>query len=76
MFQFKYGEHTLANIDTYTYLELDFTANGSTKPAVQARIAKANGAIFTLKQTITTTGNVDVKLALDMYDKQIQPILT
>ena len=74
--QFKYDGHTLENVDKYTYLGIDLSANGNYKAAIKARISKANRAAFMLRQAISTTGNVNVKLALNLYEKQIVPILT
>ena len=38
------------------------------------RANKASRAIFIVRKAITTAGNVNVNLACNIFDKQIQPI--
>ena len=37
---------------------------------------KARQAIFTIRQALTTSGNVSVNLAMKLFDSKIEPILT
>ena len=58
-----YSNKELCSTDEYTYLGIKFTKNGSFVKAVEDRLTKANRAIFILKQALSTTRNVNAKLA-------------
>ena len=58
------------------YLGIKFTKNGSFVKAVEDRLTKANRAIFILKQALSTTRNVNAKLAKNLFQKQIEPIIS
>ena len=49
--------------------------NGKFIQAINDRTMKANIAIHMLKQVLGYTNNATVKLALSLFDKQIQPTL-
>ncbi len=55
---------------------LAITYNGKNNLAINTRIAKAERAINMCKQACSAVGNVSVKLAMTLFDKQIAPILT
>jgi hypothetical protein len=73
---FNITDSTLETVDKFTYLGIEMTATGNVGPAIQARVTKAMRAVNMCRQAITTTGNVSTVLALSIFDKQIQPILT
>ena len=50
-------------------------SNGKFTKAIVNRVNKASRAIFIVRKAITTVGNVNVKLACNIFDKQIQPIM-
>ena len=59
----------------YVYLGITFTSNGKFTKAIVGRVNKASRAIFIVRKAITTAGNVNVYLACNIFDKQIQPIM-
>ena len=71
-----YSNKELCSTDEYTYLGIKFTKNGSFVKAVEDRLTKANRAIFILKQALSTTRNVNAKLAKNLFQKQIEPIIS
>jgi hypothetical protein len=73
---FKIANSALDIVNKYTYLGIEITATGNVGPAIQARVTKAMRAANMCRQAIATTGNVSAVLALSIFDKQIQPILT
>ena len=73
--KFCYADNELENVDEYTYLGIKFHKSGTFTKAINDRITKASKAIYVLKQALSTVGNVNVKLAMSIYDKQIQPII-
>ena len=74
--KFHYADRELENVDEYTYLGIKFHKSGSFTNAISDRVSKASRAIYVLKQAISTVGNVNVKLALSIFDKQIQLIIS
>jgi exonuclease III len=66
----------LENVNKFTYLGIDITANGNMREAISTRILKANRAAAMCRQALSTTGNVSVQLALTIFEKQIFPILS
>ena len=65
----------LLNSNSTTYLGFRITSNMSTKSIIEDRILKANRASYILRQALSVQGNIDVKLALTLFDKMISPIL-
>ena len=51
-----------------------FTNNGNICKMELDRIDKAKRATFAFKQALSTSYNVAVKLAMNLYGKQIEPI--
>ena len=62
-------------VEEYVYLGITFTSNGKFTKAIVGRVNKASRAIFIVRKAITTAGNVNVYLACNIFDKQIQPIM-
>ena len=69
-----YGNAEVNFVESNNYLGIKFQKNRSFTQAVQDRLTKANRAIYMLKQAISTRRNINVKLATNLYDKQIEPI--
>ena len=62
-------------VRSYKYLGLIISSEGSMKKMEVERVTKAKRASFALRQEISTTHNVSVKLHMSLFDKQIEPIL-
>ena len=72
----KFGNKYLELVTNYKYLGIILCANGTIKKAVDDRILKANGALYLLKQILSSDkGNISPKLSINLFDKQIVPIL-
>ena len=71
-----YNDKKLDHVNSFTYLGIDLQSNGKYKSAIQSRICKANRAIFVYKQALKTTGNINTRLSMSIFEKQIVPILT
>jgi hypothetical protein len=74
--RFYINDQPLENVNTFTYLGIDVTATGNMNAAISSRTLKANRAAAMCRQALSTTGNVDVPLALTIFEKQIFPILS
>ena len=74
--KFVFSEINLINTDQYTYLDIKFQPNGSFTKCIDDRLLKANRAIYVLKQALSTTRNVNVKLARSLFNKQIELIIS
>jgi len=70
-----YDGTSLECVSTYKYLGLIFSSNGNIGKMEDDRIDKARKASFAIRQAISTSHNISVKLALSLFDKQIEPIL-
>ncbi len=62
-------------VSQYKYLGLIISRNGNISKMEEDRIEKAQKASFAIRQAISTTSNVSIKLALNLFDRQIEPIL-
>jgi hypothetical protein len=71
-----YGHTCLDQVNRFTYLGIDIQNNGHFKMAIASRISKANRALFLYKQALKTTGKVNTILTMNIFNKQITPILT
>ncbi len=58
------------------YLGLETTYNGNTEEAIKSCMAKADRAINMCKQAFSAVGNVNIGLAMSVFEKQLSPILT
>ncbi len=72
---FTFGEHKLETVKVYKYLGMIISRNGNVQKMAEDREKKAKRATFAIKQALSTSANVSVKLALSLYEKQIEPIL-
>ena len=66
----------LSQVNSFEYLGIILQSNGKFKQAIAARMAKATRALFMYKQALKTTGNVNTRLTMSIFDKQIIPVLT
>ena len=71
---FSLNGDTLENVTTYKYLGVILHKNGKYNHAIKDRIIKSNRALHLLKQVLGYP-NISVKMALSMFEKQIEPIL-
>ena len=70
------GGTKLDYVGTYKYLGIIISRNGNIKNMIYDRVEKAKKAIFAVTRALKTTQNVSARLAISIFDKQIQPILT
>ena len=70
------GGTKLDYVGTYKYLGIIISRNGNIKNMIHDRVEKAKKAIFAVTRALKTTQNVSARLAISIFDKQIQPILT
>ena len=73
--KFTLGDDLLENVNSYTYLGLEFVPSGSFKPAMETLCKKASKAMFKLRQSLNKL-NLPPKLSLHLYDILIRPICT
>ena len=71
----KYNGNLLEPVTTYKYLGFMISSNGQFNKMLSDRIEKAKKASFVIQQAISTTHNASVKLAMSLFEKQIEPIL-
>lgn len=67
------NELTISN--EVNYLGIKITHNMNTNSMIEDRIVKANRACYLLRQALSVQGNIHIKLALNLFDKMISPIL-
>ena len=58
------------------YLGIYVHSNSKIETAVEDRILKANRAIYMVKQALSTDANINCSLTMNIFQKQILPILT
>jgi hypothetical protein len=68
------GNKQLESCDSYCYLGVVFTANGSMNAAWKALRAKALGAMFTLLRNTNKYNSLDPSLLLELFDRLVVPI--
>ena len=61
--------------NSYKYLGLMISSDGSIRKMIEERVTKAKRASFVLRQALSTSQNVSVNLYMSLFDKQIEPIL-
>ncbi len=74
--KFKFGDDTLDITDTYNYLGLLFTSNGSMKDAVQCLKSKGFKALFHMNSALHTGLTFSPDVPLKVFDSTIRPIIT
>jgi hypothetical protein len=70
----KYLKHS----DSVKYLGFHLTHNLDAKAMINDRIAKANRAVYVLRQALSSSGSnniIDIKLATSLFDKLVSPVL-
>ncbi len=75
---FTFENEILENVTEFKYLGVIIHKNGKFSQAINMikdRISKANRAIHMLKCILGHTNTVSIKLALSLFDKQVEPIL-
>ena len=73
---FIYNDRIIPYESFYKYLGVEITDNCEFRLAKEERILKTRKPIFTIRQTLTTSGSVSVNLAMKPFDSKIEPILT
>ena len=73
---FIYGNE-LTPFETFCkYLGVEIANNCEFKLVKKERTTRARNAIFTIRQALSNSGNVSVKLAMSLFDSKVEPILT
>ncbi len=73
--EFTFNGEELEFVNTYKYLGMLISKNGNIQQIVEDRVKKTKRATFALKQALGTSVNTSPKLAMSLYEKQIEPIL-
>ena len=72
---FFFNNEKLEFVNTFKYLGIMLDRSASFKHANAERCKKAKRAMFMVSKALSTTGTVNIKMALSVFDKQIIPIL-
>ena len=73
---FYYEGCEIECVSKIKYLGIYVHSNGKIETAVEDRILKANRAIYMVKQALSTDANINCSLTMNIFQKQILPILT
>ena len=73
---FLLGEKLVQFKDFNKYLGVEISDNCDFSKVKQGRCAKARSALFMIKQVLSTSGNVSIKLAKELFESEIELILT
>ena len=73
---FKLGNDTLKITDSYSYLGITFSRNGSYQEAINLLKEKSNKAMFLLRSSLYTGVTFQPNLPLKIFDSTVRPILT
>ena len=65
----------LEYVNTMSYLGFHINRNGNIRATIEDRIAKASRVSHMVLQALRTNRNVSAKLTMNLFDKQIVPIL-
>ena len=72
---FRYGNADIECVRSIQYLRFSITYNLNLKYIMSDRINKASKMADMVLRAIRTTGNVSVNLSLNIFDKQISPVV-
>ena len=73
---FTFNNAVIENVQVMTYLGFNLSYNGSVQSIMSDRILKAKKVAGMVLNALRTNKNVSTKLAVDIYEKQIAPVLT
>ena len=71
-----YDSIKIDEVDNYTYLGTVIHKSCDPKYAIKDRIERASRAVNMIQGALSTQGNINVNVALSLFNKQIIPILT
>ncbi len=74
--KFRLNDPELEYAQTVKYMGIEINYNGNYKGAISARISKDERANNMCKQAFSIIGNVNTRVAITAFDRQIMPILT
>ena len=74
--RFLLGDKIIQFKDYYKYLGVEISDNYEFSKVKKERCAKVRSAHFMIKQALSTSGNVSIKLAKKLFESKIEPILT
>ena len=72
---FHFGNAEIENVKEFTYLDFQISSNGNMKATITDRHSKASKMANVILRAINTNNNINVRLAMSLFDKQIVPIL-
>ena len=72
---FHFGNSEIENVKEFTYLGFQISSNGNMKATITDRHSKASKMANVILRAINTNSNINVPLAMSLFDKQIVPIL-
>ena len=72
---FHFGNTEIENVKEFTYLGFHISSNGNMTATITDRHSKAKKMANVILRAINTNNNVNVRLAMSLFDKQIVPIL-
>ena len=72
---FRYGNADIECVKSIQYLGFSITLNLNLKYIMTDRIDKASKLADRVLRALRTTGNVSVKSSLNIFDKQISPVV-
>ena len=73
---FLLGDKIIQFKDYYKYLGVEISDNCEFSKVKKERCAKARSALFMIKQVLSTSGNVSIKLVKKLFESRIEPIST
>ena len=71
---FTYNSETLDIVDSFKYLGIDFSSNGTFAKAKKSAYDKASRALFSLLQTARRQ-HLPIDVVMDLFEKMVVPIL-
>ena len=72
---FHFGNAEIENVKEFTFLGFQISSNGNMKATITDRHSKASKMANVILRAINTNNNINVRLAMSLFDKQIVPIL-
>lgn len=70
-----YNNMELEMVDNYTYLGLKIHKSNKHKYMIEDRMEKAKRMLYPIKQLVLAGNNINLPVALSVFDKQVAPVL-
>ena len=75
-FYLTINDQCIERVDRYTYLGVTIHKSGKVDFAIKDRTERASRAINMIKAALSSNGNINVDIAMAIFQKQILPIIT